>query len=102
MIIVSDTTPISELTKVGQLNLLHDLFGQVVVPKEVYDELLEGNHPATSVVPTLDWLEIRTVTDTEKVKALQQTSNLDLGESAAYCPSRRIARCSAFSRRESS
>ncbi len=30
MIIVSDTTPLSELAKVGQLNLLRDIFGKVI------------------------------------------------------------------------
>jgi predicted nucleic acid-binding protein len=30
VIIVSDTTPLSELAKVGQLNLLRDIFGKVI------------------------------------------------------------------------
>jgi predicted nucleic acid-binding protein len=35
VIVVSDTTPLSELSKVGQLILLRDVFGQVIVPQEV-------------------------------------------------------------------
>ena len=44
MIIVSDTTPISELAKVNYLNLLPKLFGRVVIPQGVYDELTKGRH----------------------------------------------------------
>jgi predicted nucleic acid-binding protein len=38
VIIVSDTTPLSELAKVGQLNLLRDIFGKVIIPQEVYKD----------------------------------------------------------------
>ncbi len=34
MLIVSDTTPFSELAKVGRLELLGQVFGQVIVPEE--------------------------------------------------------------------
>jgi hypothetical protein len=42
--VISDTTPLSELSKVGQLILLRDVFGQVIVPQEVYDEVTTGSH----------------------------------------------------------
>lgn len=42
MIIVSDTTPISELAKVDHLNLLPKLFGEVIIPQGVYVELATG------------------------------------------------------------
>jgi uncharacterized protein len=85
MIIVSDTTPLSELAKVGQLHLLHELFGLVIIPQEVYTELTTGTHPAAQLVPALDWLETRSITDTDaqRIKILQLDFNLDLGESAA-------------------
>jgi len=70
MIVVSDTTPISELTKVGHLNLLRDLFGQVVIPQQVYAELVTGYHPAAIIVPRLDWLEIKEVGNTQQLTAL--------------------------------
>ena len=44
MIIVSDTTPISELAKVDHLDLLPKLFGKVVIPQGVFDELQVGEH----------------------------------------------------------
>ncbi|WP_254175322.1 hypothetical protein [Planktothrix pseudagardhii] len=53
MIIVSDTTPISELAKVELLDLLPQIFGKVVIPQGVFDELQTGQHPAASFVQNL-------------------------------------------------
>lgn len=83
MIVVSDTTPISELAKVGYLDLLYELFEQVIIPQAVYSELTTGNHPAAEMVSTLSWLEVGQISDPKQVKVLQLTSNLDLGEVAA-------------------
>ena len=82
MIIVSDTTLLSELAKVRQLHLLHDLFGTVIIPQEVYAELTTGIHPAAQLVPTQNWLEIRS-SDDQQSKILQLDFNLDVGEAAA-------------------
>ena len=39
MIVVSDTTAITTLLKAGEENLLHKLFGSVIVPPTVWHEL---------------------------------------------------------------
>lgn len=39
MIIVSDTSPISNLLKIGRLPLLQALYGRLVIPESVYIEL---------------------------------------------------------------
>ncbi|MGB7445382.1 MAG: hypothetical protein WA919_30275 [Coleofasciculaceae cyanobacterium] len=83
MIIVSDTTPLSELAKVGQVALLQDVFGQVIIPKEVYDELIRGNHPAIAPLQTVDWIEVQTVSDSQKVSTLRTKTQLGLGECGA-------------------
>ncbi|XWK86938.1 MAG: hypothetical protein U7127_22440 [Phormidium sp.] len=59
MIVVSDTTPLSELVKVGKLDLLRDVFGQVIIPQEVYIEVTTGTHPAAREVPLANWIEVR-------------------------------------------
>jgi hypothetical protein len=83
VIVVSDTTPLSELAKVGQLNLLRDIFGQVIIPEEVYNEVTTGTHPAVSAVQSATWIEVRSITNTENVPILQGATQLDLGECAA-------------------
>ena len=71
MIIVSDTTPLSELAKIGKLDLLQSVFGRVIIPKQVYEELTTGNHPAVLAVKSVSWLEVRSVNNHELIKNLQ-------------------------------
>lgn len=78
MIVVSDTTPLSELAKIGRLVLLRDVFGQVIVPQEVYDEVTSGTHPAVAAVESATWIEVRFVQDTSQVVALQESTKIHL------------------------
>ena len=39
MIVVSDTSPITNLMAIGELEMLRQLFGEIIVPPEVYAEL---------------------------------------------------------------
>jgi len=39
MIIVSDTTPLNYLILIERENILHQLFGRVIIPQAVFDEL---------------------------------------------------------------
>lgn len=36
MIVVSDTTILSNLLKIGKIELLKDLFGEIILPESVY------------------------------------------------------------------
>lgn len=83
MIVVSDTTPLSELAKVGKIDLLRDVFGEIIIPQEVYNEATRGNHPAASAVQSITWISVRTVSDPQKIFDLQAETNLHLGETAA-------------------
>jgi len=62
MIIVSDTTPIRYLVEIEVIEILSDLFGNVIIPQAVADEL---QHPKTPqkvkdwVQSPPSWLEIR-------------------------------------------
>ena len=38
MIVVSDSTPLITLMKTEQLDLLHHLFGEVIIPAAVFQE----------------------------------------------------------------
>jgi len=40
--IVSNTSPLIYLAKIGKLELLKVLFKEIVIPKQVYDEIMEG------------------------------------------------------------
>ena len=40
MIVVSDTTPFISLMKIGHLDLIHHLFGEIQIPNAVFQELV--------------------------------------------------------------
>lgn len=83
MIIVSNTTPLSELSKIDRLDVLQSLFATILIPPTVYAELTTGNHPATIAIPAATWIEPRTVQQVERIEQLLQTPGLDRGECAA-------------------
>jgi predicted nucleic acid-binding protein len=68
MLVVSDATPINVLVRIGRINILPILVGQVVIPTAVGEELSHPNTPAV-VRDFLNnkpsWLEIRTPANPE-------------------------------------
>lgn len=66
MIVVSDTTPIHYLLLVDKQFILPALFGQIIVPVEVIEEMSHVNAPPvirTWVASTPDWVIIRSPND---------------------------------------
>lgn len=43
MIVVSDTSPITNIAAIGQLDLLRELYGNLVIPTAVYNEMAGVN-----------------------------------------------------------
>jgi len=72
MIIISDTSPISNLLLIGQLSLLKVLYGQLIIPDAVFQEIkaLETFAIDVSGVQTADWIEVRAVCDQMLVEKL--------------------------------
>ncbi|PZV11056.1 MAG: DUF3368 domain-containing protein [Leptolyngbya sp.] len=83
MIIVSNTTPLSELAKIDCLDVLQLLFSKILIPPAVYAELTTGNHPAAIAIPAATWIETQAVNQAERIEQLLQTPGLDRGECAA-------------------
>lgn len=84
MLVVSDTSPLSSLFLIGQLHLLPAIFGKVVVPEKVWEELtiLETDFGYDlSFLKSAPWLELNSPKDASEVWRLEQF--LDAGESAA-------------------
>ena len=83
MIVVSDTTPISEIAKIGRLTLLRDVYQRVIIPQEVYDEVMAGPGSIPAAMRSVSWIEVLTVSDANKMLALHLSTRLGLGECAA-------------------
>ncbi len=81
MIIVSNTSPITSLSAIGYLDLLHELYGTIIIPVGVYEEMTELGYPVpgTIEVQTLSWIEKKELEDRSLLDDLQQ--ELHRGES---------------------
>lgn len=85
MIIVSNTSPISNLAKVGQINLLQQLYKTVLIPTAVYEELLDerAGEDVIKAVQSAIWLKIQVVQNQELVSELRNLINLGEAEAIA-------------------
>ncbi len=80
MVIVSDTSIITNLIQLDHLSLLEKLYGEIVIPKRVFDELAKIPGQAV-IVQNIPWLSIKSTS--EQVTYDQLKEQLDAGESEA-------------------
>lgn len=82
---VSNTSPLFNLAAIGQLNLLREQFGEVIVPNAVLDELqpIRDREEWEAIREALEegWILAREVHNRETVRIL--TLDLDQGEAEA-------------------
>ena len=80
MIVVSDTSPILNLSRIGRLDLLPRLYQRVLVPPAVASELTASAEdlPSAPNLLALPWLSVENVIDISRVRALR--TELDAGE----------------------
>lgn len=86
MIVVSDTSPITNLAAIAQLDLLQQLYSRIIIPTAVYNEMvgINNNVPGAVEVQTLPWIQMQAVVDYQRVTLIQETrTNIDLGEAEA-------------------
>lgn len=83
MLIVSNTSPLSNLAVIGQLPLLQTLYPTILIPPIVQAELLcfPEIQPIVSTHITTGWLQIQNPNNLPLLQTLNQT--LDPGEAAA-------------------
>ncbi|MGQ9873225.1 DUF3368 domain-containing protein [Leptodesmis sp.] len=83
MIVVSNTSPIFYLSTIGHLDLLRQLYDEIVIPTTVFNEITNvvNTDASARVVPTLSWIKTRSATDQDFVNTLRAA--LDPGEAEA-------------------
>ena len=83
MTIVSNASPLITLARIGHLDLLHQLYNDIIIPEAVWHEVVvEGtNQPGAEIISSASWVVQRAVTNRPLVQALQQ--ELDAGEAEA-------------------
>lgn len=84
--IASNSTVLIYLAKIGKFSLLKELFGEVLIPKEVFNEVVirgkENQHPDAFVIEAAveeGWIEVK------EIKALRELEEfgIDSGEAQA-------------------
>lgn len=80
MIVVSDTSPITNLIQIGCINLLNVVFGKIIIPQTVYNELCELADQK-KVLDDQDWISVIAAENRSVITQLE--ANLDKGEAEA-------------------
>jgi predicted nucleic acid-binding protein len=84
--VVSNTGPLIALATIGQFDLLHKLFGEILIPPAVRAEILDEN--TVNAVTAADWIMVSPAQDEIAVQLLR--GELDAGESEAIVLAREL------------
>jgi uncharacterized protein len=82
MRILSDSSPLITLSKIGRLDLLPQLYGTVTITPEVYTEVVVhgAGLAGSSQVSAANWIEIKPVRRPADLPAMQERLGLGIGE----------------------
>ena len=85
MIVVSDTSPLISLMKASKLDVLRNLYGEILIPEAVYEELTTNPHydDEADQIKVCPFIRKVSVKERKAVTILQKVSGLDMGESEA-------------------
>lgn len=83
MKVVSNASPLINLVRIGQLALLPRIFGRLLIPDAVWQEVvIDGrSQPGAEEIRLADWIERKSVMNHHLVHSLRQ--ELDPGEAEA-------------------
>ena len=74
--VVVNTTPLIALADIGQLDLLHQLYGEIMIPNAVIDEI--ESEPAKTLVANAHWIKKKHILHPERKSMFK--SRLHSGE----------------------
>jgi predicted nucleic acid-binding protein len=96
---LTNTTVLSNFAAVGRLDLLQQLFGQIWITTEVYDELLDGLQEGYDFYTGIDqqihplanegWIQLVSMTGEDELRAFRSLApQLDTGEASCLAIAR--------------
>lgn len=92
-IVVSDTTAITHLSKIGALHLLRALYTEILIPEAVANELAQAKRTQPGAMEVLNASWIKVVKIQNPAIANKLSRHLDLGESEAIALSLELNAC---------
>ncbi len=81
MVVVSDTTTITNLIHINRLDILFELFGVILIPLAVYEELSVLEFQKKIIDENKHWIFVEEISDLEILE--NNIKNLDTGETHA-------------------
>jgi hypothetical protein len=80
MSVVSNSSPLINMARIGKLGLLRQLYGELFIPEAVWHEVVVkgAGEPGADEVKAATWIKIQSITNTTLAHALQQ--EFDAGE----------------------
>lgn len=86
MPVVSDASPLLLLAKIGKLNLLKELYQEIIIPLQVKNEVLVNKDEASNIILSeieKGWILLKDLETFPEVKRLGDKLGLHKGETAA-------------------
>lgn len=80
---VSNSSPLINLARIGKLNLLPRIFGRIIIPNAVWQEVTveDQDYPGADEIRQAKWIQRAAVSNRQLVHSLRQ--ELDAGEAEA-------------------
>lgn len=90
MIVITDSTSLISLARISKFDLLRELFGEIIVPQAVFDEVVHRgrNRPGQKEVENSPWIKAQAISDRLAVEALE--TDLGRGEAEVIVLAREI------------
>ncbi len=90
MIVVSNSTILIRLAKIGKLDLLRKIFSKVYIPEEVFKEVAERGKkkPGSQVISEAGWIEIKPINEKTQVNFLM--ASLEKGKAEVLALAKEI------------
>lgn len=87
--IVSNTTPLITLLTISKLDLLRHIYGEIIIPYGVYEEIEQGKDKSFYTdLKQFSWIKISDIQDREPLKYLH---DLDKGEAEVIVLAKEIS-----------
>ncbi len=86
MPVVSDASPLLLLAKIGKLSLLNELYQEIIIPRQVRNEVVENKDKASSLILSEiknGWIQEKNAEISPEIKSLGEKLGLHKGETEA-------------------
>ncbi len=85
MTVVSDSSPLITLAKIGRLDVLNHLYQTITITPQVYEEVvLHGSGlKGSAEVATCKWIEVKSIENVGALAAAREKFGLGIGETSA-------------------